>query len=349
MKTRLVIRTTLIIALAAMTAGMFFLPPQAAADQMRLTGSGASFPYPLYSTWFQMYQKQNKNTLINYQAKGSGAGIKDLINKTVDFAASDAAMSDDEIAKVESGVIMLPMTAGSIVLAYNLPGNPKSIKLSREVYPKIFLAEITKWNDPQIAKDNPDVKLPDMDITVVRRSDSSGTTYVFTKHLSEISEAWKNGPGTGKTVNWPDSDKIVAAPKNDGITATIRQTPGAIGYIEFGYAKLTKMPMAALQNRTGKFVEPTAESGAAALATAELPPDMRVWLPDPEGEGSYPIATYTWMLFYGKYENPETAKALRSVVEWCLNEGQKVSDKMGYIPLPDNVVAAVRIAAADIQ
>jgi phosphate transport system substrate-binding protein len=348
MKKRVVFKMTLCIALIAFMAGMVSTPPQASADQVRLTGSGASFPYPLYSTWFQMYNKGNKNVLINYQSKGSGAGIKDLINQTVDFAASDAAMSDEEIAQVKNGVVMLPMTAGKIVLAYNLPGNPK-IKLSREVYPKIFLAEIKKWNDPLIAKDNPDAKLPDMDITVVRRSDSSGTTYVFTKHLSEISEAWKSGPGTGKTVNWANSDKIVAAPKNDGITATIRQTPGAIGYIEYGFAKLTKIPMAALQNRAGKFVEPTAESGAAALATAELPPDMRVWLPDPKGDGSYPIATYTWMLFYGKYEDPEKAKALRSVVEFCLTEGQKVSDKMGFIPLPDNVVAAVRTAVADIK
>jgi phosphate transport system substrate-binding protein len=348
MKKRVVFKMTLCIALIAFMAGMVSTQPQASADQVRLTGSGASFPYPLYSTWFQMYNKGNKNVLINYQSKGSGAGIKDLINQTVDFAASDAAMSDEEIAQVKNGVVMLPMTAGKIVLAYNLPGNPK-IKLSREVYPKIFLAEIKKWNDPLIAKDNPDAKLPDMDITVVRRSDSSGTTYVFTKHLSEISEAWKSGPGTGKTVNWANSDKIVAAPKNDGITATIRQTPGAIGYIEYGFAKLTKIPMAALQNRAGKFVEPTAESGAAALATAELPPDMRVWLPDPKGDGSYPIATYTWMLFYGKYEDPEKAKALRSVVEFCLTEGQKVSDKMGFIPLPDNVVAAVRTAVADIK
>lgn len=348
MKKRLVFKMTLCIALIASMAGMVSTPSQASADQVRLTGSGASFPYPLYSTWFQMYNKVNKNVLINYQSKGSGAGIKDLINQTVDFAASDAAMSDEEIAQVKNGVVMLPMTAGTIVLAYNLPGNPK-IKLSREVYPKIFLAEIKKWNDPLIVKDNPDAKLPDMDITVVRRSDSSGTTYVFTKHLSEISEAWKNGPGTGKTVNWANSNKIVAAPQNDGITATIRQTPGAIGYIEYGYAKLIKIPMAALQNRAGKFVEPTAESGAAALATAELPPDMRVWLPDPKGDGSYPIATYTWMLFYGKYEDPEKAKTLRSVVEFCLTEGQKVSDKMGFIPLPDNVVAAVRTASADIK
>jgi phosphate transport system substrate-binding protein len=342
-----------IVAIALLSVAFFsaslMVPSPAMAKQVRITGSGASFPFPLYSTWFQTYNRQNKNVLINYQAKGSGAGIKDFINHTVNFAASDAAMSDKEIAQVKEGVIMLPMTAGTVVLAYNLPGNPQGIKLSREVYPKIFLAEITKWNDPLIVKDNPGVKLPDLDITVVRRSDSSGTTYVFTKHLSAVSEAWGKGPGTGKTVNWPSSDKIVAAPKNDGVTATIRQTPGAIGYIEYGYAKLTKLTMASLQNKEGLFVAPTAETGAAALANAKLPEDMRVWLPDPEGADSYPIATYTWMLFYKKYEDPNIAKTLKEVVEWCLAEGQKMSDKMGYIPLPDNVVTAVRKKAAEIQ
>ena len=173
---------------------------------------------------------------MDYQGKGSGAGIKDFINQTVDFAASDAAMTDEEMAQVKEGVQLLPMTAGTIVLAYNLPGNPKGLKLSREVYPKIFLGQIKKWNDPLIAKDNPNLKLPDLDITVVRRADGSGTTFVFTKHLSAISEDWNKGPGIGTTVKWPDSDKIVAAPKNDGVTATIKQTPGAIGYIEYGYA-----------------------------------------------------------------------------------------------------------------
>jgi phosphate transport system substrate-binding protein len=348
MKSRLVFKLTMCFALVAFMAGMLSVPPQVSAQQVRLTGSGASFPYPLYSTWFKMYNDKNKNVLINYQAKGSGAGIKDLINQTVDFAASDAAMSDEDIAQVKNGVVMLPMTAGKIVLAYNLPGNP-ALKLSREVYPKIFLGEVKKWNDPLIAKDNPGVKLPDRDITVVRRSDSSGTTYVFTMHLSAVSEAWKNGPGTGTTVNWPSNSNMVAAPKNDGITATIRQTPGAIGYIEYGFAKLTKIPMVALQNKAGKFVEPTAESGAAALATAELPPDLRAWLPDPAGDTSYPIATYTWMLFYRKYDDPRKAEVLRDVVEFCLSEGQKFSEKLGYIPLPDNVVSAVREAAVDIQ
>jgi phosphate transport system substrate-binding protein len=323
--------------------------PGFAADKVKLQGSGASFPFPLYGQWFKTYSKKHRNVTIDYQAKGSGAGIKDFMNRTVDFAASDAAMTDEEMAAVTAGVQLLPMTAGEIVLAYNLPKGPKELKLSREAYAQIFLGEITTWNDPMIAAANPGVTLPDQEITVVRRADSSGTTYVFTQHLSTISEAWKNGPGMGTTVNWPSSDKFIAAPKNDGITATIKQTPGSIGYIEYGFAKLTKLPMASLENKAGKFVQPSLESGQAALANVEMPPDLRAWLPDPEGEEAYPIVTYTWMLFYKKYDDPAKVAAIHDVIEYCLTEGQKISDKMGYIPLPENVVQVVSQAAKKIQ
>lgn len=325
------------------------LPASVAAEEVKLRGSGASFPFPLYGRWFKDYGKVNKDVRIDYQAKGSGAGIKDFTNKTVDFAASDAAMTDEEIAAVEAGVQLLPMTAGKIVLAYNLPNGPKDLKLSREAYTGIFSGQITRWNDPTIAKANPGVTLPDTAITVVRRADSSGTTFVFTQHLSAISEDWKKGPGTGTTVNWPSSDKFVASPKNDGVAATIKQTPGAIGYIEYGFAKLAKLPMAWLENQAGKFVEPTLESGKAALASVQMPADLRAWLPDPTGETSYPIVTYTWMLFYKKYSDPKMAEAVREVVTYCLTEGQKVSGEMGYIPLPDNVVEVVTRAAVNIQ
>ena len=319
------------------------------AETVKLRGSGASFPFPLYGRWFKDYGKVNQEVRIDYQAKGSGAGIKDFTNKTVDFAASDAAMTDEEIAAVEAGVQLLPMTAGKIVLAYNLPNGPKDLKLSRETYTRIFSGQITRWNDPTIVAANPGVTLPDTAITVVRRADSSGTTFVFTQHLSTISEDWKQGPGTGTTVNWPSSDKFVASPKNDGVAATIKQTPGAVGYIEYGFAKLAKLPMAWLENKAGKFVEPTLESGKAALASVQMPADLRAWLPDPTGETSYPIVTYTWMLFYKKCSDPKMAEAVREVVKYCLIEGQKVSGEMGYIPLPDNVVEAVTRAAGNIQ
>jgi phosphate transport system substrate-binding protein len=320
-----------------------------AAESIKLKGSGASFPFPLYGRWFKDYGKVNKSVQVDYQAKGSGAGIKDFINRTVDFAASDAAMTDEEMAAVEGGVQLLPMTAGTIVLAYNLPNGPKDLKLSRAAYSKIFLGQITKWNDAAIATTNPGAKLPDTDITVVRRADSSGTTFVFTQHLSAVSPAWKNGPGAGTTVNWPGSDKFVASPKNDGVAATIKQTPGAIGYIEYGFAKLAKLPMAWLENQAGTFVEPTLESGQAALASVTLPADFRAWISDPAGSTSYPIVSYTWMLFYKKYSDPKMAEAIRNVVMYCVTEGQKISGEMGYIPLPGEVVELVAKAAHNIQ
>ena len=325
------------------------LSPASAEEKIRLTGSGASFPFPLYSAWFKDFSHKQNNAEIDYQAKGSGAGILDLINHTVDFAASDAAMTPDEIAQVKDGVVLLPMTAGEIVIAYNLPGSPKGLKLPRAVYPEIFLGKIPRWNDKRIQSANPNLKMPDLPITVVRRADSSGTTFAFTSHLSAINPDWQNGPGHGKTVSWPSSDKFVAAPQNNGVTATIKQTPGAIGYIEYGYALGAKVPMADLQNKAGKYVHPSKESGQSALATTQLPDNLIAWVLDPEGDKSYPIATFTWMLFYRHNADSKKAEILREMVEYGLTDGQKQSAKMGYIPLPENVVSAVRAAAKNIQ
>jgi len=323
--------------------------PALGQDRLRLTGSGASFPFPIYSAWFKSFSSQHKTVTVDYQAKGSGAGIQDFINRTVDFAASDAAMTDEEIAKVPGGVQLLPMTAGEIVLGYNLPGNPKGLKLPRDVYTGIFLGKITKWSDPKLKAANPGVSLPDTDITVVRRADASGTTFVFTQHLSAISEEWKKAHGIGTTVNWPKSDKFVASPKNDGVTATIKQTPGSIGYIEFAFARFAKLEMALLQNKAGQFVAPGGEGGAEALASVKLPADLRAWITDPEGAKAYPIATYTWMLFYKENKDPKKAAALREMIDYCLTQGQQISEKMGYIPLPANVVSVVKKAAGSIQ
>jgi len=319
-----------------------------ASGPVKMTGSGASFPFPLYDRWFKEYCKAHDGVKIDYQAKGSGAGIKDFQNGTVDFAASDAAMTPEEMAPVTKGVQLLPLTAGEVVLAYNLP-DVGELKLSREAYAGIFLGQISNWNDPAIAATNPGVKLPSLPITVVRRADSSGTTFVFTQHLSAISEAWAQGPGTGKTVNWLASDKFIAAPKNEGVTATIKQTPGAIGYVEYGYAKLTKQAMASLENKAGKFVKPSLESGQAALAGAEMPDDLVCWLPDPEGADAYPIVTYTWLLAYKKYDDPQHAQTLKDLAKYCLTEGQNVSDEMGYVPLPEPVVQKVTAALENIQ
>jgi len=322
--------------------------PAAAQDRVRLIGSGASFPFPVYSAWFKAFNGKHSAIAVDYQAKGSGAGIQDLINHTVDFAGSDAAMTDEQIAKVPQGVQLLPVTAGEIALAYNVAG-VKGLKLPRDVYAGIFLGKVTKWNDAGIKAANPGVNLPDQGITVVRRADSSGTTFVFTTHLSAISEEWKKGPGAGTTVKWPAGDKFVASPKNDGVAATIRQTPGSIGYVEYAFAKFAKLEIAQLQNKAGQYAVPGGKGGEEALASVALPPDFRAWLPDPEGAQAYPIVTYTWLMFYKKNADAKKAAALRELVDYCLTEGQKMSPQLGYIALPDKVASAVRKAAANIQ
>jgi len=308
----------------------------ASVETSELHGAGASFPAPLYDRWFKEFVRAHPDVRVDYQSIGSGAGITQFTNKTVDFGASDAAMTDEEIAKVDRGVQLIPLTAGSIVLSYNLPELTAPLRLSRQSYTGIFLGKITKWDDPAIAAANPNVKLPNLPIAVVRRADSSGTTFVFTQHLSAISPDWKSGPGTSKSPNWPTG---IGAKGNEGVTSTIRQTPGAIGYVEFGYAKLSKMSMATLENKSGAYVAPSTASGQAALAGAELPENLRAFLPDPAGADAYPIVTYTWLLAYRKYDNAKTAASLKAVVRYCLDEGQKVSEEMGYVPLPQNVVA----------
>ncbi|MEH1873335.1 phosphate ABC transporter substrate-binding protein PstS [Nostoc sp.] len=314
---------------------------------LKLSGAGASFPAPLYDTWFTDLNKKYPNLQVDYASVGSGAGVEQFIKGTVDFGASDVAMKDEEIQKVpaDRGVILLPVTAGSIVLAYNLP-DVAELKLPRTVYADILLGKITSWDDPQIAKANPGAKLPKQPITVVYRSDGSGTTGVFTKHLSAISPEWKTKVGEGKTVNWP---KGVGAKGNEGITAQIQQTQGSIGYVEYGYAKQNNLKFAALENKSGKFIVPSEESASKTLASATLPPDLRVFISDPEGADSYPIVTYTWILAYKKYANAAKAKAVEATIEYALTDGQKQAVALGYVPLPQNVIAKVAAAADQIS
>ncbi|TAF03219.1 MAG: phosphate ABC transporter substrate-binding protein PstS [Oscillatoriales cyanobacterium] len=322
----------------------------ALASDVALTAAGASFPAPLYQRWFQDFNKINPKVQINYQSVGSGAGVEQFTKGTVDFGASDTAMKDDEIAKVpaDKGVILLPMTAGSIVIGYNLPDVPE-LKLPRDVYTEIFAGKITKWNDPKIAAANPGAKLPDQAITVVHRSDGSGTTAVFTKHLSAISPDWKSTVGEGKTVEWPKTGTFVGAKGNEGVTAQVLQTVGGIGYVEYGYAKNNNLKFASLQNKAGTFVVPNDESASEALATVPLPENLRAFIEDPEGAKSYPIVTYTWMLVPKTVADANKAKAIEAMVEYGLNEGQKVSSELGYVPLPQSVRAKVAAAADGIS
>jgi phosphate transport system substrate-binding protein len=315
------------------------------ATAQQLSGAGASFPAPLYQRWAVDYNKLNPSVQVNYQSVGSGAGVKQFTQGTVDFAASDAAMSDEEVGKVKQGVVMIPATAGSIVIAYNLP-EVKDLKLSREAYAGIFLGKIKKWNDPAIAKDNSGEKLPDLPINVAFRSDGSGTTFVFTKHLATINPDFADEVGTDKSVTWP----VGAGGKgNEGVTALVKQTPGTIGYVEFGYAVHNGLSMASLQNKAGKFVKPTDESGAATLASVTFPENLRVWPEDPSGDDDYPIATFTWLLLYKKYSDPAKLKALQGFVTYGLTDGQKFASELGYIPLPAAVVEKSKAALASIQ
>ena len=314
-----------------------------------VVGAGATFPAPLYQRWFSDLTKEYPKVRVNYQSVGSGAGVEQYTAGTVDFGARDTAMKDEEIQKVgdaKGGVLLLPMTAGSIVLAYNLPEVTGELKLPRQVYTDILLGKIKTWNDPAIAKANPGVQLPNQNITVVHRSDGSGTTGVFTKHLSAISPEWKTKVGDGKTVQWPTG---VGAKGNEGITAQLQQTKGAIGYVEYGYAKNNNLKFASLENKAGKFIVPSDEAASKTLESVQLPENLRAFITDPEGPDSYPVVTYTWLLVHKKYPDADKAKAIEAMVEYGLTEGQKVAPSLGYVPLPKNVVEKVTAAADQIS
>jgi len=306
------------------------------AKEITLTGAGATFPYPLYSKMFDEYYKIT-GVRINYQAIGSGAGIQQLLSKTVDFGASDAYVTDEELKKFTSPMVHIPIVAGAVVLTYNLPQNPE-LKLTPEIVAGIFLGKIEKWNDSLIQKVNPDVKLPDMNIVVVHRSDGSGTTFIFSEYLSEVSEEWKNNVGKGKVLNWPVG---LGGKGNPGVAGLVKQIPGAIGYVELTYALTNNMPVALLQNKSGKFVRPTVESITEA-ANVKLPDDMRVSLVNtPAGEG-YPISGFTWIIVYKDLKDAgmsrEKAQELWKLLWWMTHEGQKYAKPLHYAPLSKKVV-----------
>jgi phosphate transport system substrate-binding protein len=316
-----------------------------AATDVKLQGAGASFPAPLYTKWFKTYTAAHQNIQVDYQSVGSGSGVKSVLDHTVDFGASDAAMKPEDMAKVEGGVQLFPMTAGAIVLAYNMKDVP-NLQLSRKAYTGMFLGKVKRWNDPLIAASNPGVKLPDLPINVVVRADSSGTTFVFSKHLSAVSEEFDKGIGANNMPNWPVGTKSKG---NEGVTASIMTTPGSIGYIEYGYAKSQNVPFATLENKAGKFVAASTASGQAALASATLPDDMIVWASDPEPVDAYPIVTYTWLIAYKKYGDKNKMQAVQDLVKYGLTEGQKESEALGYIPLPASVVAKASAAIQNVS
>ena len=309
----------------------------ASAGQKVVRGAGATFPQPLYERWIDEYSKSNPGAKFEYDGVGSGEGVKRFIAGEVDFGASDAAMKDSEIAQVERGVALLPMTAGMVVLGYNLPGFEGELKLPRDVYVDIMLGNIYRWDDPRIAAANPDAVMPPRLIQVVARRDSSGTTFAFTNHLGTVSEEWRNGPGVGTLIDWPGG--AVTGSGNAGVAQKIKITNNSIGYLEFGFAKRIGLSVATLQNQSGAYVSPSTSSGQQALAAGsqDTGDDLRIYVPDPPGEQSYPIVSYTWLLAYRSYPDAETARAVREAVTWGLDNGQPLAEEMGYIPLPETV------------
>jgi phosphate transport system substrate-binding protein len=265
----------------------------------------------------------------------------------VDFGASDAAMTDSDMAQVSRGVQLIPVVAGSIVLAYHVPGMVGELKLTRDVYADIFLGKITRWDDLRLQAINPGLVLPSMGIRVTARHDSSGTTFAFTNHLSAVSEAWHAGPGTGRWVDWPGH--TVRVPGNEGVAAYIQQTPGALGYVEYGIATRTGLAMAWLENKAGAFIQPHGGSGLASLLQATLPDNLRAFFPDPDGAYSYPIVTYSWLLLYQRYDDPKKTAALKHFVRWCLTDGQAFSEPLGYVRLAPQVVTRALAALDRIQ
>jgi phosphate transport system substrate-binding protein len=318
-----------------------------------LKGAGATFPSLLYQRWFTIYQGSHPQAAIAYDAVGSGEGIRRFTGtnvkpeEAVDFGASDAAMSDEQMARVPQGVLLLPVTAGSVVLAYNLPGLDGDLRLSRKAVAGIFLGEIRSWNDRLIAAANPGTKLPRLTIATVVRQDGSGTTYAFTKHLDAISETWRNRYGAATLVNWPGN--AMRASGNEGVAGLIKHSDGSIGYVSYEFARKIGLRIATIENKDGNFVRPSAQTATAALASAELPDNLRVFVPDPSGRDSYPIVTMTWILLRKDYPDAAKARAIRDLFEWCLRDGQKYAPELNYIPLPAGVVAKALPALAAIK
>jgi phosphate transport system substrate-binding protein len=314
-------------------------PVAAVPDTIDLQGAGATFPYPLYSKWVAEYQKLDARVRINYQSIGSGGGIRQIIERTVDFGATDAPMKEDELAKLSKPILHLPTTLGAVVVAYNLPG-VGALKLSPELVAAIFSGELKKWNDPKLKALNPGVKLPSDPISVTYRSDGSGTTAVFTEYLAKVSPAWAQKTGSGKSVKFPTG---LGAKGNEGVAGQLKTSPGSIGYIELAYAKQTGIPFAAIRNQAGKFVEPTLEgiSAAAAGSMGAIPDDLRVSIVDPAGDGAYPIAAFTYLLVYQEQTDASKGKALAQFLWWAIHDGQAFGPPLHYATLPPEIVTRV--------
>lgn len=311
----------------------------AAGAQTLINGAGATFPYPIYSKWFDEYTKVDPEVRFNYQSIGSGGGIKQVTARTVDFGATDGPMTDEQLKQAPAQLFHIPTVLGAVVATYNLPGNPK-LQFTPEILADIFLGKITKWNDAQITAINPRVSLPDQAIAVVHRSDGSGTTYIWVDYLSKVSPEWHQKVGRGTSVKWPVG---LGGKGNEGVSGQVKNTPGALGYVELAYAVQNNLPVAAVKNPAGKFIEPTIKSttAAAAGAAATMPDDFRVSITNPPGDAAYPIASFTWLLVYKDQSDEVKGRALVKFLAWMARDGQKYTSDLLYAPLPPQVVQQV--------
>jgi phosphate transport system substrate-binding protein len=321
----------------SLACGVALLGAGLAAQNLRINGAGATFPNPIYSKWFSEYEKLHSTVQINYQSLGSGAGIRQITEQTVDFGATDGPMTDDQLRAAPGKILHFPTVLGAVVPVYNIPNVSTDLKFSGPVLGDIFLGKVTKWNDPAIAKLNEGVTLPATDITVVHRSDGSGTTYIWVDYLAKTSPEFKKRVGIAPSVNWPAG---VGGTGNEGVAGLVKQTPGSIGYVELIYALQNKISYGSVQNMAGEFTKASVQSvtAAAASSAAQMPADFRVSITNAPGKGVYPISSFTWILLYENPKDKAKAKALVEFMKWAVSDGQKYADDLGYAPLPEGVV-----------
>jgi phosphate transport system substrate-binding protein len=317
------------------------------ADQL-INGAGATFPYPIYSKWFDVYAKENPGIKFNYQSIGSGGGIRMLSNRTVDVGASDAPMTDQQLSDAPGKILHFPSVMGAVVIAYNLPGFTGTLRLTGPVVADIFAGKITKWDDDKIKALNPSAAIPSQDIVVCHRSDGSGTSYIFTDYLSKVSPAWATDPGKGTAVKWPTG---LGGKGNEGVTALVQQTPGAIGYIELIYALNNKIPFAQLQNKAGNWVDASLAGVTAAAASSadQMAADFRVSITNAPGADAYPISSFTWLLVYQKQTNKDVGEQIKKFLSWAMTQGQTLAPDLKYAPLPAAVVQKETAQIQEIQ
>ena len=320
----------------------------AGASAQNITAAGATFPYPIYNKWFTEYNQLHPNVKINYQSIGSGGGIKQVSEGTVDFGASDGPMNDQQLAEAKVKVMHVPTVLGAVVPVYNIPGVSKELNFSGDEIADIYLGKITKWNDPRLVKDNPGANLPANDILPVYRSDGSGTTYIFTDYLSKVSADWTNRVGKGTSVKWPAG---VGSKGNEGVAGMVKQSPNSFGYVELIYALQNKMAYGAVKNAAGKFLQgsPEGVTAAAAAAAKTMPADYRVSITNAPGATSYPISSFTWLLIPKQFADPAKGAAVKDFLTWMLEHGESETTGMGYAPLPAQVQTMVKRTIAAIK